>query len=131
MPSSNGELTVQLETRTFLQQSISKPSRFVSTFKLSIVKLSTPVASIANHPPCKIEMSLMITFLQSSRLIALLGLASPFLSASYQTFSPYHSCTNYRNVMQIFAPDKTIVPMTVAVILVSIICTLFGFIKFG
>src|SRR6185437_3327220 len=79
MPSSDGELTVQLETRTFLQQSISNPSRLVSTFKLSIVRLSTPVASIANHPPCKIEMSFIITLRQSNRLMALLGRTSPFL----------------------------------------------------
>src|SRR5665213_169335 len=78
MPSSNGELTEQLETFTFLQQSISKPSRLVSTFKLSIVRLSTPVANIANHPPCKIEISLMITFRHIKRLIDLLGFSSPF-----------------------------------------------------
>src|ERR1700722_3444367 len=47
MPSSYGELTVQLEIRTFLQQSMSIPSRLVSSLRLSSVKLSTPVARMA------------------------------------------------------------------------------------
>src|SRR5882672_3690706 len=72
MPSSNGELTVQFETRTFLQASMSIPSRFVSIFTLSIVRLSTPVAKIAKCPPCKIEISRMRTLRQSFRLIDLL-----------------------------------------------------------
>src|SRR5678815_3655211 len=79
IPSSKGELTVQLETRTFLQQSISNPSRLVSTFKLSMVRLSTPVAKRANHPPCRIEKSLRMTLRQFNRAIDLLGFMSAFL----------------------------------------------------
>ena len=45
--SSQGELILQLETWTFRQQSMSIPSRLVSIFRLSIVKLSTPVARMA------------------------------------------------------------------------------------
>jgi hypothetical protein len=51
MPSSFGELTVQLATRTFWQQSKSMPSRFVSIFRPSHVQLSTPVARIPKWPP--------------------------------------------------------------------------------
>src|SRR5207253_10833857 len=42
--SSRGELTMQFEMRTFLHESMSMPSRFVSIFTFSIVRLSTPVA---------------------------------------------------------------------------------------
>src|SRR5690348_10045779 len=78
MPSSNGELTVQSDIRTFWQQSISMPSRLVSILTLSIVMLSVPVAKIPNHPPCLMEISLMITFLHIKRLIDLLARLSPF-----------------------------------------------------
>src|SRR5579859_4843380 len=71
MPSSKGELTVQLETRTFLQQSISNPSLSVSTFILSIVRLSTPVARMAKCPPCRTETSRILTLRQSFRLMVL------------------------------------------------------------
>src|ERR1700758_1727323 len=57
MPSSHGEFTEQFDTRTFRQQSISIPSRLVSIFRLSIVKLSTPVARIPKWPPCRMEKS--------------------------------------------------------------------------
>src|SRR5215469_6854290 len=40
--SSYGEFTVQLDTRTFRQQSRSMPSRLVSMVRLSTLKLSTP-----------------------------------------------------------------------------------------
>src|SRR5205823_344933 len=72
MPSSKGEFTEQSDTCTFLQQSISNPSRSVSIFRLSIVRLSTPVASKAKWPPCKTEKSCKFTLWQSFRLIALL-----------------------------------------------------------
>ena len=61
MPSSPGELTLQLEMRTLRQASMSMPSRLVSIFKLSMVRLSTPVARIANQPPCRMVRSLMLT----------------------------------------------------------------------
>ena len=48
------------------------PSRLVSILRLSMVRLSTPVARMANHPPCRMEMSLMVTLRQSLRLMALL-----------------------------------------------------------
>src|SRR5207244_2964734 len=51
--------------------SCSLSARFVLIFKLSIVRLSTPVARIAKCPPCKIVMSRMITLRQSLRLIDL------------------------------------------------------------
>ena len=57
MPSSQGELTLQLETRTLRQQSMSMPSRLVSIFRLSMVRLSTPVARMPKWPPCRIEKS--------------------------------------------------------------------------
>src|ERR1035437_2563439 len=72
IPSSNGEFTLVFETCTWRQASTSIPSRFVSIFRLSTVKLSTPVARIAKCPPSRIEMSRKITFRQSFRLIALL-----------------------------------------------------------
>src|SRR5580704_5206100 len=72
IPSSYGELTLQLETRTLRQQSMSIPSRSVSIFRLSIVRLSTPVARIPNHPPFKIEKSRSTTLWQFFSAIALL-----------------------------------------------------------
>ena len=72
MPSSHGELIVQLLMRTLRQQSMSMPSRSVSIFTLSIVRLSTPVARIAKCPPLRIVTSRMITLRQSFSAIALL-----------------------------------------------------------
>ena len=72
MPSSHGELTVQLETRTLRQQSMSMPSRLVSILRLSIVRLSTPVARTPNQPPWRMEKSLRITLRQFFSAIALL-----------------------------------------------------------
>src|SRR5579875_653569 len=71
IPSSQGELTLQLETRTFVQQSISIPSRLVSIFRLSMVRLFTPVARMPTWPPCKIEKSRTRTFLHFLSAIAL------------------------------------------------------------
>src|SRR5437868_1980856 len=71
MPSSQGEFTQQLEIRTLRQQSASMASRLVSIVRLSIVRLSTPVARIAKCPPCKIEMSRNVTLRQFFRLIDL------------------------------------------------------------
>src|SRR5579863_9606861 len=71
IPSSHGELTLQFEMRTFLQQSTSMPSRLVSIFRLSMVRLSTPVARIAKCPPCTIEKSRSVTLRQFFRLISL------------------------------------------------------------
>ena len=72
MPSSQGEFTVQLETRTLRQQSMSMPSRLVSIFRLSMVRLSTPVARMPNHPPCRMEKSLRSTLRQFLSAMALL-----------------------------------------------------------
>ena len=72
MPSSHGELTVQLETRTLRQQSMSMPSRLVSILRLSMVKLSTPVARMPNRPPWRMEKSLRMTLRQFLRAMALL-----------------------------------------------------------
>src|SRR2546423_1803730 len=51
IPSSLGELTVQLDMRTLRQQSMSTPSRLVSIFNPSSVQLSTPVARMPKCPP--------------------------------------------------------------------------------
>ena len=75
MPSSHGELTEQFETRTLWQQSMSIPSRLVSIFRPSIVRLSTPVARIPNQPPCWIVKSRRITLRQFLSAIALLPTA--------------------------------------------------------
>src|SRR5947208_2048146 len=71
MASSQGELTLQFETRTLRQQSISMPSRLVSIFRLSSVRLSTPVARMANQPAASIEKSRRMTLRQFFRAIAL------------------------------------------------------------
>src|ERR1700688_3849728 len=71
IPSSQGELTLQFEMRTLRQQSTSMPSRLVSIFRLSMVRLSTPVARIAKCPPCKIEKSRNVRLRQFFRLIDL------------------------------------------------------------
>src|SRR5205814_9764567 len=70
-PSSQGEFTLQLETRTLRQQSKSIPSRLVSILRLSTVKLSTPVARIAKCPPWRKETSRIEMLRQFLRLIAL------------------------------------------------------------
>src|SRR6266536_4135701 len=72
MAASQGELTLQFETRTLRQQSMSIPSRLVSIFKLSIVRLSTPVARMANQPAANMEKSRKIMLRQFFRAIALL-----------------------------------------------------------
>src|ERR1035438_6393839 len=81
MPSSQGEFTVQLETRTFWQQSISIPSRSVSILRLSMVRLSTPVSSSAKWPPLSIEKSRNVTLRQFLSAMALLP--TPACSATY------------------------------------------------
>src|ERR1019366_6789900 len=70
--SSHGEFTVQFDTRTFLQQSMSMPSRSVSIFRLSMVRLSTPVTSRPKCPPFSSEKSRSTTLRQFFRLIVLL-----------------------------------------------------------
>src|SRR3984957_5123969 len=77
--SSQGEFTEQLETLTLRQQSMSMPSRLVSIFRLSIVKLSTPVASTPKCPPFRIEKSRSVTLRQFFSAIDLL--ATPACSA--------------------------------------------------
>src|SRR4051812_6743672 len=57
--------------RVLRQLSISKPSRFVSTLRLSIVKLSTPVASTPNQPPCRMEKARRLTLRQFFSAIVL------------------------------------------------------------
>ncbi len=67
-----GEFTLQLETRTFRQQSMSMPSRLVSIFRLSIVRLSTPVARMPKCPPWRMEKSRRMTLRQFFRAMDLL-----------------------------------------------------------
>ena len=77
MPSSHGELTVQLETRTLRQQSMSMPSRSVSILRLSMVRLSTPVSSMPKWPPLRMEKSRsddVAAVLEGDRLVADAGL---------------------------------------------------------
>jgi hypothetical protein len=79
--SSFGEFTNEFEILTFRQASISRPSRFVSILRLSIVRLSTPVASNAKWPPCETVKSLSVTFRTSFRAIALLPCPSISLTS--------------------------------------------------
>src|SRR5436305_4447463 len=72
MPSSFGELIVEFEIRTFLQQSTLMPSRLVSITTLSMRKLSTPVGRMPKCPPLRIVMSLISTLRHSFNEIALL-----------------------------------------------------------
>src|SRR5882724_7425523 len=89
IPSSQGEFTVQLLTRTLRQQSISNPSRFVSTSRLSMVRLSTPVARRANQPPCSTEKSRNRTLWQFFRAIVLLATPGrPDAGRSWSELSP-------------------------------------------
>jgi PAS domain S-box-containing protein len=84
--SSHGVLTLHRLIRTFLQQSMSNPSRLVSTFRLSMVKLSTPVASRAKWPQRNMDKSFSVTFLHSFRLMALLPTPSRRLSSRVNPF---------------------------------------------
>ena len=120
MPSSHGEFTLQFEMRTLRQQSTSMPSRLVSIFRLSMVRLSTPVARMPKWPPCKIEMSRRVTLRQFFRLIDLLptpaaSTRSPISAA--QAFAPDQSLAFDGNVLEVFAPDQAVVPVAVAEIL--------------
>ena len=63
---------MQFDTRTFLQQSMSMPSRSVSILRLSMVRLSTPVSKRPKWPPFKMEKSLKITLWQFLSAMALL-----------------------------------------------------------
>src|SRR5262245_65425757 len=69
IPSSHGELILQFETRTLRQQSMFIPSRLVSIFKLSMVRLSTPVARIPKCPACRIEKSRNVTLRSEERRV--------------------------------------------------------------
>src|SRR4051812_29154524 len=75
--SSIGALTVQLTTWTSRQQSMSNPSRFVSTFTLSKVSRSTPVARTAKWPQSRRETSRIVTLRQFFSAIALLPTIGP------------------------------------------------------
>src|SRR4051812_10092387 len=77
MASSFGALTLQFDTRTLRHESMSKPSRLVSTRRLSIVKLSMPVASTPNHPPCRMEKSRSVTLRQFFSAMLLLPEPGP------------------------------------------------------
>jgi hypothetical protein len=70
--SSLGELTVVLEMRTFLQQSMSIPSRLVSMTRPSIRKLSTAVGRMQKWPPLTMVTSRMATLRHRLSAIALL-----------------------------------------------------------
>ena len=102
MASSQGEFTVQFETRTLRQQSMSMPSRLVSIFKLSMVRLSTPVARMANHPAASMEKSRRITLRQFFRAIALLP--TPGLSVLGRSVSS--ACPRLRPFPQIRPAPK-------------------------
>src|SRR5215469_328579 len=86
MASSQGELMVQFEIRTLRQQSMSMPSRCVSIFRLSMVRLETPVARMPKCPPCRMEKSRRTTLRQFLRAMALL--ATPACSATGPGPSP-------------------------------------------
>ena len=126
MASSQGELTLVFETRTLRQQSMSIPSRLVSIFRLSMVKLSTPVARMAKCPPCRIEKSRSVTLRQFFKLMALL--ATPGCSATgrrrtvaaAQSFAPDEPRAEYGDIVQIFAPDQAVAPVAVTKILVLV-----------
>ena len=124
MASSNGELTVQFETCTLRQQSMSMPSRLVSICSLSISRLSTPVSSIAKCPPASIEKSRKVTLRQFFSAIALLP--TPGLSASgrlarvaaAEAFAPDAAGAVDADVVQVFAPDQAVAPVIVAEVLI-------------
>ena len=68
--------------RTLRQASMSSPSRLVSIARLSMVRLSTPVASTAKCPPFRTEKSRSRTLRHSLRAIALLPWPSMARSAA-------------------------------------------------
>jgi hypothetical protein len=74
--------------RTFRQASMSSPSRFVSTLRSSMVRLSTPVASTAKCPPFRTEKSRSRTLRHSSRAIALSPWPSTARSGAASGSSP-------------------------------------------
>jgi hypothetical protein len=71
MASSFGAFTDVFEMRTLRHTSMSIPSRFVSIVRLSIVRLSTPVARIAMWPPRRMVKSRSSTLRESRSAIAL------------------------------------------------------------
>ena len=132
MPSSQGEFTLQLETRTLRQQSMSMPSRLVSIFRLSMVRLSTPVARMPKWPPCRIEKSRRRTLWQFFSAMALLP--TPGSSAcgagrlaAAQSFAPDQARTEDGDILQAFAPDQAVVPVIVAIVLIGFP----GLVRFG
>ena len=127
MPSSQGELTVQLETRTLRQQSMSMPSRLVSILRLSMVRLSTPVARMPNHPPCRMEKSLRMTLRQFLSAMALLPTpGAVVLGSAFSLWPRLRPLPQIRpgaedaEVVDVFAPDEAVVPVIVAVVLIGL-----------
>ena len=125
MASSQGELTLVFETCTLRQQSMSMPSRLVSIFRLSMVKLSTPVARMPKCPPCRIEKSRSVTLRQFFRLMDLLPTPGSSACRSRpgafaQAFAPDQSRAEDGDVVQILAPDQAVVQVAVAVVLILV-----------
>ena len=103
------------------------PSRFVSIFKLSIVKLSTPVARTPKCPPSRIEKSRSSTLWQFFNAIALFpapGVSALGFSLSIpprlQPLPPDQSSPNNRKITNPLPPDQTIAPMIVTIILIAL-----------
>ena len=126
MASSQGELTVQLETRTLRQQSMSMPSRLVSMVRLSRVTLSTPVARKPKWPPLRMLKSRRMTLRQFLRAMALLptpgsrrrrGSRRVPGPADAEALAPDEAGAGDGDVVEVFAPDEGVVPVVVAVVL--------------
>ncbi len=123
MPSSHGELTLQLETRTLRQQSISIPSRSVSIFRLSMVRLSTPVARMPKWPALQdgeVAQNHIVAVLEGDGLIAHAGSLGPrsLAAAPAETLAPNRSRAQDCEVPESFAPHQAIVPVIVSIVLV-------------
>ena len=104
------------------------PSRLVSIFKSSSVRLSTPVARMPKWPAARIAMSRTVTLRQ--RLSAIALSAAPGASARGRPCSASLASTKSttadqarpenRDIVDAFAPDQAVVPVIMPEILVAL-----------
>ena len=125
MPSSHGELTVQLEMRTLRQQSMSMPSRLVSMREVvdrEVVDAGGEDAEVAALEDGKIAQEYAAAILQGNGLVADPGVLR--FGARTVAFTEALAVDQARaddgNIVQVLAPEERVVPVVMAVVLVGV-----------
>ena len=105
---------MQLEMRTFYNSLYQNPSRSVSTFRLSMVRLSTPVASMGK--PATVQYRNIFYRRLRQQTDRFIRSDIPRFTTTHQSFTPDHAGTYNRYISAVFLPDKTIVKKTMTII---------------